>query len=525
MHVKVLVSVLVTIFMAIGEYIFTINKSLGLSFFDYIETYLLVSIFLIVSIFSKNRFFSVLVATLIILGTGINIVFNQYFGRYLMPYDIAMFFNEVEDTSSGLLSGFNIFAKPLFWYLILYAIFVYFIFYKHNKEGKSKFIFLGLTIIFLVLSFIPVINGKKFEVNLHYSVVRNSISVYTAYIGSLFKDKEKNANKIYLPYKITKNNEKVNVIFIMGESSNFRHSSLYGYHRNTTPYLTSLKNQENFKFYRGVSRGFSTRIGVPLTLNVIQEPDNSAQLLSLKTNLFQLAKNNGFNTFYLSNQKSGVLASLINARAVDEFHDVNSTKIPNNTTTDMRLIEFLSRSLSGKTDQPFFAVLHQRNHHFAYDENYPNEYDIYKNSTDKFQRLIDTYDNSFHFQDNFMKGLFSTVSNLTKKPTLIVYTSDHGELFGKDGLWGHGAPIIHTAGVPIFIYALNGADKLLNQSGLPEECAISNYHLGKFVAKSIGWDVYNPNETKDFYVNISLPYDDAEGFKKFPYKEVLHALC
>lgn len=526
--IKILHIFITAILMGIGEYIFSTNESLQLSFGNYFGTYALVFIVLSVAFFSHYKTVAVILSTLIILGTGINVIFNQYFGRYLMPYDIAMFFHEIEDTTKGLTSGISIFINPLLWYLALYLYSFYIIFKVPTTiNNRFSFTFTGISILFTVLFFIPVFNGKKYEISLHYSVVRNSIGVYTHYIGQLFQNK-KSQEKSYSAYTVEKNDSSVNIIFIMGESANFEHMSLYGYGRDTTPYLKSLAEQASnrFKYFHGISRGFSTRIGVPLTLNVIQEPDNTKQLLSLDTNLFHLAKRNNYSTFYLSNQKSGVLASLVNATDIDEFHDVNSAKIPPNDLTDLRLIQFLENmSTEHDFSKPFFVVLHQRNNHFAYAENYPESYNIYKTGQSEKEKLVDTYDNSMRFQDDFIKSLIETTEKITNKPTIIAYTSDHGELFGQDGLWGHGAPILHTAGVPIFLYGVNGAEKLLQNPMLSNECVLSNYQLGKFVASAIGANINNPNETKDYFVNITLPYDDANGYVKFEKANVEKTFC
>lgn len=517
-----------TLLMAFGEFVFSNNESLRLSIGAYFSNYMLVFFLLSCVYLSKNRVLGIVLVTLIVLGTGINVVFNQYFGRYLMPYDIAMFFTEIEDTTNGLLSGIAIFYKALLWYLILYVFGLVLVFYNRDQPQKYHQIFLVLSLLFTLVFFIPVFKGKKFEVSLHYSVVRNSIGVYTHYLGNLFKKNPDDAGKNYTAYTTEKNDNAVNVIFIMGESSNLEHMSLYDYKKDTTPYLKSLAQNEpdKFKHFYGISRGFSTRIGVPLMLNVIQEPDNTKQLLSLDTNLFHLASQNNYSTYYLSNQKSGVLASLINGTDIDQFHDVNSKLIPQQDTTDMRLIQFLEQqSQAHDFNKPFFVVLHQRNHHFAYDENYPEKFNVDKGSHDEKAKLVDTYDNSMRFQDEFIRSLIETTKKITDKPTLIVYTSDHGELFGYDGLWGHGAPILQTASVPIFIYSINGAEKILQQQIQSNQCVLGNYQLGKFVASALGWNIKNPNEVSDYFVNIALPYDDIHGYKKFTQTEVTETFC
>lgn len=522
------IALLGAFFLGIGEYFFSKN-GLKVEILELIKTYFLIFLIFCCAFFSQRRWISLPVMTLIVLGTGINVVFNQYFGRYLMLYDISMFFHEMEDTTKGFIAGYSIFYKACIWYIVLYVFLILWLnrCCKKNIITKNKSICASIfLILFLIIIFLPSMKGKKFENNIHYSVVRNSLGVYTNYICSLFKIKTSYMGVKYKEYQIKKINGSVNVIFIMGESANFQHMSLYGYERDTTPFLKSLVHSDQFKYYHGVSRGFSTRIGVPLTLNVIQEPDNLEQLLSLQTNLFHLAKKNGYKTFYLSNQKSGVLASLVNSREIDEFHDVFSKKIPQDTQHDTRLIDSLNQfNIINKSKEPFFIVLHQRNHHFAYQDNYPNQYHVYKKSLNENEKLIDTYDNSMRFQDDFIKKLIQMVDNVNHKPILVVYTSDHGELFGEKGLWGHGAPVLNSAGVPMFIYANASAKTWINNTNLPDQCALGNYHLGKFIARALGWDIKNPNESKNFYVNINLPYDEVDGYKKFTLSEVEKELC
>lgn len=522
---KILYIVLITVLMAIGEHFFKISNSVSISTGEYLQTYILVFLVLLISFLSRLKFIGIITATLVILGTGINITYQQYFGRLLMPYDISMFFNEVIDTSKGLIGGIRLFIFPLIWYTTLYIFSIFIILKSPQISSKTGYSASFFSTLFIIVFFIPAFKGKNFEVNLHYSVVRNSIGVYTHYIGDLFK-KDNLPTTNYKPYILTKKNSSMNILFIMGESANNQHMSLYGYHRNNTPFLNYLADTQSdkFKFYNGVSRGFSTRIGVPLTLNVIQEPDNIKQLLSLDTSLFNLAKKNGYRTYYLSNQKSGVLASLVNAADVDEFHDVNSKQIPKTPTHDFRLIQMLENQVK-EQDHPFFIVLHQRNHHFAYDENYPEQYNIYNKATETQAKIVDTYDNSVHYQDNFIKSIIDITKKISNKPTLIIYTSDHGELLGYEGLWGHGTPIVQSAGVPIFIYAINGAEQALVNDNLPNDCLMDNYQLGKFIASNLGWSIENPNEVEDIFVNITLPYDDIHGYKKFKRVEAKQALC
>lgn len=522
-------TLLLVFFLGLIEYFLTKNSVVSIEISKYFESYLFVFILFYICLLSGYKTFALIVTNFIIYIIGANIIFLTYFGRLLMPYDISQFFYEFADIMSGLSGGIKIFIIPLFLYLSILIINIIYILktVENKNDGFKKYMFLGVAILGLLGLMAPALKGKNFENNLHYPVVRNTINCISSFLissgKSLFTEAE--AKKYYLKYSVTNTqpDQEYNIVVIVGESTTYKHLGVYGYERETTPFLSSQKDQPGFKSFYGVSRGFSTRIGVPLLLNVVYEPDNIDQILSMQTNLFTLAKDTGRKTLYLSNQKSGVLASLVNMKDIDQFHDVFSKEMPENTT-DMRLIELIEKKKDFLNAAPYFMVLHQRNSHFAYEENYPQSYNFYKNSKDEFSKLIDTYDNSMHFQDDFFKKLIASVKNISSKPTLIFYTSDHGELFGDDGLWGHGTPILQSAAVPILIFGVNGAEKWVENIQHPN-CYMTNYELGKIVAASVGREIKNPNENKEeFFININLPQDGANKYIKIKADEA-ESLC
>lgn len=520
---------LLVFILGVIEYILAKNGVGNIGLSKYVESYALVLVLFYICLLSGYKSFSLIVTNFIIYIVGSNIVFLTYFGRLLMPYDISQFFYEFSDIVGGLSGGIKIFIIPLFLYLVLIVVnTIYILKYVENKDlGYKKYLCLIIAVLSLIGLMVPALKGKVFENNLHYPVVRNTINCISNFLISSSKSlfSEAKAKKNYPKYNVKKIDkaQDFNVIVVIGESTTFKHFGLYGYERQTTPFLSSLDGQSGFKYFYGISRGFSTRIGVPLLLNVVYEPDNVDQLLSMQTNLFTLAKEAGRNTLYLSNQKSGVLASLVNMKDIDQFHDVFSKEMPENTT-DMRLIELFEKKKEVLGETPYFMVLHQRNSHFSYDENYPQSYKFYKESKDEFEKLVDTYDNSMHFQDDFFKALRESAQKVSSKPTLVFYTSDHGELFGESGLWGHGTPILQSAAVPILMFGVNGAEKWVDNLKYPN-CYMSNYELGKIVAASLGLEITNSNENSDiFFINVNLPHDGSSKFIEVKAKEA-KALC
>ena len=89
-----------------------------------------------------------------------------------------------------------------------------------------------------------------------------------------------------------------NIILIMGESASASHFSVFGYDRNTSPFLNLLKNEKGAIVGKTYSGGLFTAISLPMFFNSIPYPNRMQQIAKGDTNLFNLAKNQGFQTFF-----------------------------------------------------------------------------------------------------------------------------------------------------------------------------------------------------------------------------------
>jgi glucan phosphoethanolaminetransferase (alkaline phosphatase superfamily) len=129
--------------------------------------------------------------------------------------------------------------------------------------------------------------------------------------------------KDYLPYEVKNTNdgfdEPITIVYIIGESVNFKHMSLFGYEKDTTPKLRELSKEQNFYYTTGIAGGVNTLSSCKFIMNAIQEPDNVRQTSSNQTNLFRLAKEKGFKTFYISNQRDNVLMSIGGVNYIDKI--------------------------------------------------------------------------------------------------------------------------------------------------------------------------------------------------------------
>lgn len=58
----------------------------------------------------------------------------------------------------------------------------------------------------------------------------------------------------------------LNLVVIMGESITYTHMGLYGYGRDTTPFLSGLEAKERLIFRPGISSAVSTHVSIPMFL-------------------------------------------------------------------------------------------------------------------------------------------------------------------------------------------------------------------------------------------------------------------
>ena len=440
-----------------------------------------------------------------------------YFGEFIPPNSIGLMFEEAgEIIESGVFSFkyiYQITLIPLACFILIV------ICLKSIKENRVIYKWTTIPIL-IILSITPIKVIKNSNFSIFYPdqtmhTMRNGIYSFSAYFFKLLPRElsyQRVQNK-YQKYEIEKIStpQNQNIILVIGESVNYEHMSLYGYSRDTTPQLSQLIDK-GLIFKKGISSSTSTKISLPLILNSVREPNNEEMLLLKEANLFKLAKENGFKTIYISAQES-VLSRSIGANYIDTMIVFENEKSLFQNKNDEALLEILDKiTLSEKN----FIVLHQRNSHSPYESNYNHRGNKFK----KFDQekvnhqdyIINTYDNSMYFNDSFLKNAIDYFHSKSKK-FYFFFTSDHGEMLGKNGLFGHTIFNIEATKVP-FIYYSSHEDKEFSQS---IEDNITHYEVSNLIAHKLGYKILNPNLKKgEFFIhgnNHNNVYEVLEYFE------------
>ncbi len=267
-----------------------------------------------------------------------------------------------------------------------------------------------------------------------------SLILTTKYELEAYKNYGENQKKREAQLKSTASlqltqSEKGIYLLVLGESQTRNHMQIYGYARETTPWLQKeIANGHLLLFRNAYSNTVST---VPTITYALSEKNQYNDLsLSDAYSLLEVAKAAGYKTYWLSNQfKWGPYDTPITDIAATAETQVwinnRAGDVDNASYYDEKLADVLP-DLSNDTHA--LVVVHLMGCHWTYSDRYPKEFDRFHGGDDR----VDTYDNAVLYTDHVLSRL---VERLQTYPHFKgwVYMSDHGE--DVDAHLGHNATL------------------------------------------------------------------------------------
>lgn len=483
-----------------------------------------IGLFIILFIFSfiKNNFWRRLSMNFVV---GLSLFQMMHIGFYGMPvYPMAIYllFADSKEVFDVLLQELSIFTVPSLLVLpaialnifadkkafllkkipYLHFLFIFYFIYNPtrtfvtgNTWGRqpSTQEFMGMN-IYLSMSYFL---GKI----LPYKLAKNKISDY---VQTIHLEKSTPTN--------------VDIFFVLGESLSANHLSLLGYNKPTTPYLDSLKEDKNFFYRRGISSGVSTDVATAMLMNNTYGLNGGAEVIKGNKCLFNLAKQNGFQTKFYSTQSSQQLRYITNSICqsyIDDYKDLDMLHpdIDNANKADDKLSIKALPALSHSQNN--FIILHQRGSHSPYELRYSKENTKFELSGYYNQDRVNHYDNSVVEFDKFMQTLILKVKKISQK-AIIIYVSDHGEGLGEEGVWGHAALKRPSLEIPVLFYTHNFSEIHEKLKTLPENPTHLNVSL--FISKLLGWKLSKDVAIKDIFTipkDYTILANDIDGFAGF----------
>ena len=315
-----------------------------------------------------------------------------------------------------------------------------------KSEIKRRISIIGMSLAIAAIIILPNIQKShqiyKGHKELRYALVPSNY--IGAGIGILKMYKE-----VFAPYQMIaedakftpywNNHKKMLIVLVIGESARAKNFSLNGYERDTnaplTPYLKDIINYPDF-----YACGTSTAISVSCMLSKDSQKDFKAGSELNTANIADVLQNNGYHSLWRDNNTS----CMDNCRFIE-------TEAPCNgkfCLDDVLLKNFKDKIRS--INQNAFVILHQRGSHgpdyytrFPQDSTPPYQ-PICTNVELKecdTQALINAYDNSIYETSNFLKDTIEDLKSLSDEyNTVLIFSSDHGESLGENGIYLHGYP-------------------------------------------------------------------------------------
>lgn len=440
-----------------------------------------------------------------------------YFGTELLPDEIIWALEHLQENGGEILEStwaakhrlWPVFILLPLWYVGVLG--VYKKIYDHLPHGRWISFLVVIALLFPMGR--AALHGQIYVLYPRHNQPTTINVMHSLSIAFLRKEKPLTA-VTYKPYEIHKTHSSAkNIIVIMGESARPDYMSLFGYPHETTPLLKAKKTDPNFVFKEGFSGAVTTNVALSVFFNLMREPGNSDVLIKHTSNLFKLAKENGYKTHLISMQSYGLfycsgLQHVDNMRFAKDFpKDVYAQN------HDELLVHSLRQLPLGEKN---FIVLHQRNIHSPYEHNYEHcshrvlfkENDLTGNAQDCLQK---TYANAVLVNDLVIHGIIEQAQTLfgDKGEGYVFFTSDHSELLGEKGKYGHAHVDMDCARVPFLVYGINpdapfmGKIKAFNQ--------LTHYDFGVLIANRLGATVVNPNYKPGHHYIHGLNLYDARN--------------
>lgn len=374
------------------------------------------------------------------LGAVIDLVHLIDYGAHIGPGGLAVIFDSHSSETREFLTLVSLSAIPVGSIYLGLLTLAWFLARNKAPAWSKKQHRIGLALIAIVaIDFI----GKGSSA---FSYPLSLLKAGNEYITQAHRLAEFQARSSRSNFEAVKTTTIANEIHVLviGESLRRDHMGIYGYQRDTTPFLS--RTPDIVKYTDIISGATQTRNAMKMILSPA-EP-TSLELFYTQGNLIQLAREAGFDVAWLSNQgQYGKHDTEVTKIAIDASYRSFTNTDWETDSLDEKLLPRFERVLI-KRPRPLLIVVHLLGSHSAYERRYPPSHAIFPKKGDVYEtengsrhmRMINHYDNSVHYSDWILQGLL-TRYRAAEPHGCLVFTADHAEYLGdEEARYGHGFP-------------------------------------------------------------------------------------
>lgn len=240
------------------------------------------------------------------------------------------------------------------------------------------------------------------------------------------------------------------IVLVVGETVRSANVGLAGYARDTTPRLKQLQDRGELVYFLKVSScGTNTQVSVPCMFSGLGR-DGYGKIETPFENLLDVIQHAGMAVLWLDNQSGckGVCDRLPHAETRKLKDPVLCSE---GECFDEEMLQVLPERLDQldpvRRARGTVVVMHQMGSHGpAYYKRTPTDFKVFMPECRSNvlrecsgQEIVNAYDNSVRYTDHFLGQTVAWLKT-QKRPTALVYVSDHGESLGEKGLYLHGMP-------------------------------------------------------------------------------------
>jgi lipid A ethanolaminephosphotransferase len=389
---------------------------------------------------------------LIILGS----TFAGYFmDSYGVIIDDHMLQNALETNNSEV---YDLITLKLFVYFFFFGLLPSFLIYKvkiYYQDFKKELI-LKLQAIFLFFGLIVVMLFSFSTFYTSFFREHKSLRYYTnptyyiysvgKYLNNKFATIEE-FKQIGLDAKnISKDTKPKLLIIVVGEAARAASFSLNGYKNTTNP---NLALEDIINYQNATSCGTETAVSVPCMFSIYNRTEYTDSIGKASENVLDVLNHAKINLLWRDNNS--------NSKGVADritYEDLNSATDEELCSSGECFDEILLKDLQKYVDKQTgdtVIVLHQKGSHGpAYYKRYPKEFKKFTPICESNQlefctqeQIQNSYDNTILYTDYFLSKTINFLKENQKSyQTALIYSADHGESLGENGVYLHGMPYL-----------------------------------------------------------------------------------